>query len=298
MSLNSKNTNNPSPRNTGSCEELSFVVKGLHIRAKRWNRGARLKALALHGWLDNCNSFETLAPSLSEIDFIAIDCAGHGQSNFRSEDSEYLIWPEVGEVFSIADQLDWDCFNLIGHSRGANIASICAGTFPERITKLVLIEGGIPIPHTEGSTAENLAQHIRKSARLNGTKGTLFDSEKAAIEARANGLFPVSVATAKRLAARSLVQDGEEFRWRADPRLKAPSSIKLSQTQIGDFFNRICSPVLLIEATDGIIKKMPYAEEHLANISALQRIEFPGGHHLHMEGAAENCVWSIKDFLY
>lgn len=283
--------------NTLQVNEQSFTTNGLCIQAKRWNKGAPTKIIAIHGWLDNAGSFDPLAPYLNNCDIIALDSAGHGKSSFRSPDSQYLIWSEVGEIFDIADQLGWETFNLMGHSRGAGITSMCAGTFPERISKLILIEGGIPMPSEPRHTAKNLAKHITDNKNLSGAQGTLFPSRKSALNARVNGFTKVSLQTAEILAKRSLIKSDQGFRWNADVRLKGSSSLKLTHQQIDSFFNEIICPCLFIEGSNGILKTMPFTETHLSKIRNLQRVEFEGGHHLHMESATEQCAGLIKEFL-
>ena len=48
------------------------------------------KVLGLHGWMDNCGTWDLIAPMLplSEIDFLAIDLPGHGLSSHRG--AEYV----------------------------------------------------------------------------------------------------------------------------------------------------------------------------------------------------------------
>jgi pimeloyl-ACP methyl ester carboxylesterase len=63
---------------------------------KIWGRGPRT-ILAVHGWLDNCNSFSPIAPLLPLDDFrvIALDMPGHGLSDHHAP----------GMVYSVTDGL-------------------------------------------------------------------------------------------------------------------------------------------------------------------------------------------------
>jgi pimeloyl-ACP methyl ester carboxylesterase len=280
-----------------SFEETEFQVHSLTLKAKRWNKGAPVRAIAMHGWLDNCGSFDPMADLLDDIDLIALDSAGQGYSDFRSPDGQYLIWAEVGEIFAVADQLGWETFNLVGHSRGAGIAAISAGTFPDRIEKLVLIEGGVPLPMEAKDVPENLANHILDNQRLSGTRGSVFGSRQKAIEARADGFTKIRLATAEILAKRSLVEDEKGYRWHADPRLKAPSGLKLTHDQIDAFLGRISAPTLLIEGTQGLWQTMPFRPHHIARINKLEEIVLEGGHHLHMEESVSECANAITHFL-
>ena len=278
-------------------EELEFEVHSLKIAAKRWNPGAGSRAIALHGWLDNCGSFDPMATQFADIDLVAVDSAGHGHSDFRSPDGQYLIWAEVGEIFAIADQLGWQTFNLIGHSRGAGIAAISAGTFPDRIERLVLIEGGVPLPMEAQDVPKNLAMHILDNQRLSGTKGSVFTTRQKALDARADGFTKIRKETAEVLATRSLVKDGEGYRWHADPRLKTPSSLKLTHGQIDAFLGRISAPTLLLEGRQGLWQNMPFRPHHIARIGHLEEVLFDGGHHLHMEDSVDDCARAIIHFF-
>src|SRR5690606_28472850 len=106
---------------------------------------AEHRLLAAHGWLDNAGSFDLLAPRLAGCRLVAVDAAGHGRSGFRAPDASYALWHDVADLAGVADALGWETFSLVGHSRGAGTAMLLAGTFPERIERLVLIEGGVPL---------------------------------------------------------------------------------------------------------------------------------------------------------
>ena len=277
--------------------EREFHVNGLKIAAKEWHSGATVGAIALHGWLDNANSFDMLAPLLPELNIYALDCAGHGKSDFRSEDSPYLIWSDVAEVIGVANQLSLDKFVLIAHSRGANMASIIAGTFPDRISHLVLIEGGLPSCVDPADTPQQFAQGIVADNQVAGTKGTLFPSHDRAVSARAEGFIGVELNTAETLAKRSLLEEDGGYRWRADSRLKTPSCWKLTEEQRQAFLSRITMPTLLIEATRGLTQKMELDIEPLLNVPTLENITIEGDHHLHMEGAESEIAKHIRDWL-
>ena len=52
-------------------EEWSFDIAGQHLAGKRWRCDGGVPILALHGWLDNCASFDFLAPQLKGVDLVA-----------------------------------------------------------------------------------------------------------------------------------------------------------------------------------------------------------------------------------
>ena len=124
--------------------ERSFENKGLTLQAKEWGRSGYPPVIALHGWLDNANSFDRMLPHMKDLHVIALDLAGHGRSDFRSQDSSYDIWCDIADVLAVADQMGWETFSLLGHSRGAVIAGLVTGAFPERIESCLLYTSPSP----------------------------------------------------------------------------------------------------------------------------------------------------------
>lgn len=101
--------------------------------------------LALHGWLDNANSFEPLAAHLLDYQVLAIDWPGHGFSAHRP--GHYpLHWIDyLYDLDALLTALPQKPAAMIGHSLGGIIASAYTATFPEKVNKLVLIEALSPL---------------------------------------------------------------------------------------------------------------------------------------------------------
>ena len=63
-------------------EALEFDVLGLKICARQWGNPEGPPALGLHGWLDNANTFNRLAPLLPELNLIALQNEADSQIGF------------------------------------------------------------------------------------------------------------------------------------------------------------------------------------------------------------------------
>ena len=165
--------------------QREFALPGLTLAAQVWGRGGGVPVLALHGWLDNSSTFDLLAPLLPDCEIVALDLAGHGSSGFRSPDAAYNIWEDVGDLIEVAEQLGWQRFNLLGHSRGAAIAMLFAAAFPELTDRLVLVEGGVPVVGTADDAPETLARSFRERRELRSKSGRVFSDRETAIAERA-----------------------------------------------------------------------------------------------------------------
>lgn len=289
--MSNLSTPDPTPR------ELSFDYYGRAIAAQEWGQLGDKPVLALHGWLDNCASFSRLAPVLKNLHFVALDLAGHGLSSYRQQGAPYNIWQDVGEVFAVADQLGWQEFSLVGHSRGAMIAVMAAGTFPERIRHLALIDAFRPGTVAAEEAPQQLAKSIVDTQRINRRSAGFYPNKEAAIKVRQHAEIPISQAMAELLATRGVTEEAEGFTWRSDQQLKIASAMKLSEEQADAFIQRITAPITLIIAEDGLPRLKEYNQSMAARYPHIRCHKLPGGHHLHMEDNVDGVATVLNEFF-
>ena len=274
--------------------ERSFDHKGLALKAKEWGRSGYPPVIALHGWLDNANSFDRMLPYMKDLHVIALDLAGHGLSDFRSQDSGYDIWRDIADVVAVADQMGWDTFSLMGHSRGAVVAGLVAGTFPERINRLAMIDGFMPPPTEAINMAKHIARAIHENNRFGVASPTLFEDYEGAIQARVKGFVPLEYEAAATLAERGVAESDGLFYWRNEQRLKAASMIKLSSDNIRSFLTAIRAPAVLVQAENSALKPDDKQAAAFEWIPQLQIVRIVGSHHLHLEGQAEQVAEKLQ----
>jgi len=269
--------------NTQIPEQICFDVLGLRLAAQRWHRGG-IPVIALHGWLDNSESFSQLAPLMPHVDLVALDMAGHGFSDHRAAHANYLIWDDFHEILAVADQLGWQRFGLLGHSRGAIIAALLASTMPERILALGLIDG----LWAQTTSAEQTPTQIANSLRAESQKKSLrrYVSLAEMVVQRQRHGFPLSAEAALCITSRNAVQHGDgQWSWRTDPRLRLPSLMRLTPEQMDACHRAICVPTELCLAEQGLVQAYPDYAERLLTLPQISWSVYAGGHHLHMEGA-------------
>lgn len=109
----------------------------------------------LHGWMDVSASFQFVVDSLSRAwHVIAPDWRGFGLTQRSGADS-YWFPDYVGDLDAILEHYCPDgAVNLVGHSMGGNVACLYAGVRPQRIARLVNLEGfGLPATRPEQAPA-------------------------------------------------------------------------------------------------------------------------------------------------
>ncbi|ROQ20383.1 alpha/beta fold hydrolase [Marinimicrobium koreense] len=278
--------------------ERTFSLPGMTLAAQEWGEPGGEPILALHGWLDNSATFNALAPLLPDTHIVALDLAGHGRSGHRAGVGPYNIWEDVSELFEVADQLGWDRFSLLGHSRGGIIGMIAAGTFPERITRLALIEALWPEVHQPQAAPRQLARSILEMSALRSKPLSVYRDLARAAKARARGMFPLSIDAARALTERGTKAVDGGYSWSTDQRLLAPSAIKLTEDYIEAFLTSATADMAMILGRDGIPRLFSHYREALQRFpDRLDWIELPGGHHLHLESQAPQVAECLRRFF-
>jgi pimeloyl-ACP methyl ester carboxylesterase len=270
-------------------QEITLKGFGGELAAKRWP-GEGENFLALHGWLDNAGTFDGLAPLLPELDLVCLDLPGHGHSYHRPAGTPYHFVDWVPEVFCAADALGWDHFSLLGHSMGAAIASLAAGTFPDRISNLILIEGIGPFASPDEQAPEQLRKALLHQP---SDRKFYYPTELAAIERL--GKRDLEPHSAHSLAKRALRSGEQGWYFNYATEARAPSRQRLSEAQVRAFLEEITCPTLLLRAKNGLEAPETYRERH-EFVSQITTLDLEGRHHLHLD-TPEVVVEPIRTFL-
>lgn len=223
-------------------QDLKLALPHINLAARVYGPEDGQPVLALHGWLDNANSFARLAPRLQGLQIVALDLAGHGFSDHRAAGASYALWDYAHDILQVASYLGWERFSLIGHSLGAIIAALVAGAMPERVERLVLIDGVVPPDSPPSDPVVRMGKALREQLALPGKRKAVHPSLERAIEARMKGHVAVSREASELLGQRSLMPVPGGFTWRSDPRLMLSSPVRLSTDQALAFIHAIKCP--------------------------------------------------------
>jgi pimeloyl-ACP methyl ester carboxylesterase len=266
-------------------EALRFQLPHIELSALAYGPEDAPKVLALHGWLDNAASFSRLAPKLPGLRIVALDFAGHGHSGHRPQNCDYQLTDYVLDVLIVADHLGWDRFSLLGHSLGAIVSVLLASSFPERVERLALVDGLLPIFDEEQNAPERLRQAMERRLARSRRQKPAYANRDAAIRARMDGFRPVSFEAAQRLVDRGLVEAERGYTWRSDVSLTLPTAIRTTFGQGLAFARNIQCASVLVLAEAGIQADYPDLVE-LCKSLPLQVQQVPGGHHVHLDSDA------------
>ena len=119
-----------------------LTIRGLRCHVRHWGREGAPKLFMMHGWMDVGASFQFVVDALKgDWHVIAPDWRGFGLSQ-RSGQDTYWFPDYLADLDAILRHYSPDqAVYLLGHSMGGNIVGLYAGARPERIRKLINLEG-------------------------------------------------------------------------------------------------------------------------------------------------------------
>ncbi|EGC35284.1 hypothetical protein DICPUDRAFT_152421 [Dictyostelium purpureum] len=278
-------------------EEVSIRIgTGINIAGKAWGpKDSNKKILALHGWLDNANTFDFLAPVMADQGYriICIDFIGHGLSPHKPSWCNLYYTDYITQVLDVAEALQWKTFTIMGHSMGAGIASILAATMSHLVERIICLDFiGILSKEVDQVKAIQFAMQTRSS--INQRKPNLYSNKQDIFDKLKSNNPWIADNAANRLLERSIESvisnDGEQmYKLRHDPRLVGPSIFIMREAEVLLMLDEIKCPVLVCWA-DVTKQQMlinrnwtQVMETRMKHIKNLSQVIVKGSHHFHME---------------
>jgi pimeloyl-ACP methyl ester carboxylesterase len=228
----------------------SFItVRGLRYHVRHWGSDDAPVIVMLHGWMDVSASFQFLVDAFArDWHVIAPDWRGFGLSEHAP--GGYWYPDYLADLEAILDHYSpQQPVNLLGHSLGANVAGVYAGVRPQRIAKLIDIEGfGLPVADPTRAPAR-YGEWLDALKDASGLRGypTLRD-----VAARLQKTNPRLGNERADFLARHWAAQSEDGDWHilADARHKLPNPHLYRIDEVLACWSRITAPVLWIEARD------------------------------------------------
>ena len=123
------------------------AVGSVSLAVAEWPGPAKGPAIVcIHGLTANHTCWASVADVLSPAHrLIAYDLRGRGESD--KPDKGYSLAVHGDDLEGLLDHFGLKKAVLIGHSLGAHIAVRFAATRPQRVAKLVLVDGGLDVRH-------------------------------------------------------------------------------------------------------------------------------------------------------
>lgn len=276
----------------------TWRLNGLDHHVLEWGdtRERRGTAVIVHGFQDAAATWDDVAVELarSGLRVLAPDMRGFGDGP-RVPPGAYYYFPDyIADLAALiaahADPKTLPLF-LIGHSMGATVVAYFAGAFPERLTKLALIDGVGP----PDSSPDAAPQRMRRW--IEGTQeGRAEDRQSMTREDALGRLKRFNPLASESVVARKLSQVSraadeidpgtDRVVWKGDPLHLTTSPMPFYAEAYKAFARRVTCPVLYVSGGKHGFH-VPDEDERQACFARLSRVTLEGGHGLHWSMPSE-----------
>lgn len=264
-----------------------------------WGNQGKPNLILVHGGMDHARSWDRIAEAFrSDFRVLAPDLRGHGDSGW-AHGAMYSIAEYVLDISALVDIVGNSPVHFIGHSLGAAIVLQYAGVYPERVKKLVAIEGIAPPPGIETPRPAHvrLREWIEAMRDYEKRVPHQYPSLEAAYERmhKANPFLSDEMARHLTLFGSNWNADGTLI-WKFDNYVRAFSPYGFNMDDATDIWNQIACPVLLFRGLDSWTED-PYEKGRIHAISDHRLINVPrAGHWVHHD-QPETFIRETRSFF-
>jgi pimeloyl-ACP methyl ester carboxylesterase len=237
-------------------ESRFYQSQGLRLHYSDWGNDGAPLMLLVHGGRDHGRSWDLIARALQpHYHVLAPDLRGHGDSDWTRGGS-YSLTEYVYDLSRLVRGTAAQQVTIVGHSMGGMVGLIYAGTFPDQVTKLVVLDGVTVMPNEKKPPAHE------RIARWAGQLDTLEERaprryrtiEEAAAQMRAHNAR-LSDELVQHLATFGVRRnDDDTYSWKFDPYQRARAPHRLSPEDHVALWSRIACPTLLLHAAESFLE--------------------------------------------
>jgi pimeloyl-ACP methyl ester carboxylesterase len=251
-----------------------LALRGLDHHVLTWGAPAAPKLFFVHGWMDVGASFQFLVDALAGDWFaIAPDLRGFGRSAWQPQG--YWYHDYVADLEALVDAFaPGEPVNLVGHSLGGNIVMHYAGARPQRVRRLVSLDGfGIPAEAPDLAPAKTAKWLDALAAPPEFAPYRSLDAVADRLQ-KTNPRLPRDKALFLARHWAEVRPDGSA-RLTSDPRHKLPFPTVYRLEEVYALWRAIVAPTLWVAATESDIPRWldghPEGEAGVDNLAGIRR---------------------------
>ena len=278
----------------------TLELRGLRFQLYGWPGSRSTPILMVHGWGDSGATFQFVVDELpEEFTLVAFDARGFGRTEWPRDG--YWFPDYLADLDAIIDHLSPHApIDLLGHSMGGNVVTLYAGVRPQRVRRLMNLEGLGLRRSVPADAPERYREWLDEVKHGNRFATYQSFAQFVTVLARRN---PRTCPDHLRFIAEAWAQQGEDgvVRLHADPRHKHVNPVLYQREQAEACWQRITAPMQLVLGEDSALVKELRAELEDAalhqKLPSAAVVRIPGGHMLHHEVPAAVAELMMRFFV-
>ena len=245
----------PSSASSGPSSHIYFSQR-LRLHYVDWGNPDGPPMLLIHGGRDHCRNWDWVAEHFAkDYHIIAPDLRGHGDSQWEAS-GNYTQISYVYDIAQLLQQKNMHDVTVIGHSLGGAIALMYTALFPERVKKLVAIEGMGPSPSLAAKQAEisindSVRSWVDDMRKLSGRLPRRYDTLDDAFKRMRDENPHLSEEQARHLTLHGANQNEDgTYSWKFDNYVRVFSMSGLPNEEVKKMYGEISCPTLLMRGEE------------------------------------------------
>ncbi|PKB25607.1 pimeloyl-ACP methyl ester carboxylesterase [Novosphingobium kunmingense] len=280
----------------------SFISQRLRLHYVDWGSPDKPPLILQHGGRDHARSWDWVAEELArDWHVIAPDLRGHGDSAW-APDGNYDMNAYVYDFAQLVHTLGHDQVTIVSHSLGGNVATRFTGLYPEKVRKLVNIEGLGPSPKVRAEReAAGYPNRFRKWIEDRRAASGRVPRRYPTIEAafarmkEENSFLTDEQARHLTIHGASRNEDGT-WSWKFDPYLNVWPFEDAPEERTNELWSAITCPILFLYGADSWASN-PETDGRAMKFKNYRVIEFENaGHWLHHD-QFDRFMREVRAFL-
>jgi pimeloyl-ACP methyl ester carboxylesterase len=279
-----------------------FVSQRLRLHYLDWGNEGAPPVLLVHGGRDHAHTWDWVAEDLRrDHHVIAPDLRGHGDSAW-AVGGMYAMADFVLDVAQLLEAVQLFPMTIIGHSLGGAVSLMYTALYPERVSRVVAIEGLGPSPELlarfrDVAPWQRIQNWIGEMRKLAGRQPRRYpDLAAAAARMREENAF-LTEAQAEHLTVHGALRNEDgTYSWKFDNYVRALSPYRWDADEVRMLWSRVECPTLLLRGT----KSWAGDPSIDGRLSAFKNARFENvegaGHWVHHDRLAV-FLGLVRDFL-
>ena len=229
-----------------------YFSQRLRLHYVDWGNLDAPPLLLVHGGRDHCRNWDWVAEELRrDWHIIAPDLRGHGDSQW-SLDGTYTMAGYIYDLAQLVHQQELAPVTIVAHSLGGNSALRYAGIFPDKVKKLVAIEGLGPSPkilaeRAKETIVERMHKWLDEQRGLSGRLPRRYPSIEDAFRRMQEENKHLSPEQARHLTQHGVNQNEDgSYSWKFDNYVRSWPPYDMTQQDQELLWASIACPTLLI----------------------------------------------------
>jgi pimeloyl-ACP methyl ester carboxylesterase len=243
------------PEIVGPASRFYFSQR-LRLHYVDWGNEDRPLLLLVHGGRDHARSWDAVARELRHHwHVVAPDLRGHGDSAWAIG-SSYPISDMVLDVAQLLEAVNAYPVTIVAHSLGGAVSLLYAGAFPERVARMVVIEGLGPPPELEARmrgvpASKRMRDWVAQMQSLASRRLHPYPSIDAAAKRMLEENSFLSETQARHLTIHGVARNEDgSYVWKFDNYTRGFTPSRFTDEEQLEMRGRITCPVLLVHGTE------------------------------------------------